>query len=113
MEKIMKKYICLLSIIGFVFAGEKTAQIKVKGMACQYSCPTRVKSALNDVKGVKMCDVNYETNTATVTYNDEEIKAKDIANILDNKTNFEISLDDKSKEETSGFKKFLSRFFKS
>ena len=109
----MKKYICLLSIIGCVFAGEKTAEIKVKGMACQYSCPTRVKSALNDVKGIKLCDVNYKTSTATVTFNDEEIKAKDIANILNKKTDFEISIDDQTKEQPSGFKKFFSRFFKS
>ena len=113
MEKIMKKCICLLSIIAFVFAGEKTAQIKVKGMACQYRCPTRVKSALNDVKGIKLCDVDYETSTATVTFNDEEIKEKDIAKILSDKTDFECSLENPSKEEPSGFKKFFSKFFKS
>lgn len=109
----MKKCIILLSIITFVFAGEKTTQIKVKGMACQYSCPTQVKSALNDVKGIKLCDVNYETSTATVTYNEDDIQAKDIAKILSDKTDFEISLDKSSKEEPSGIKKFFSKFFKS
>jgi copper chaperone CopZ len=109
----VKKYIILLSIVSFVFAGEKTTKIKVKGMACQYSCPTQVKSALNDVKGIKMCNVNYETSTATVTYNEDEIQEKDIAKILNDKTDFEISVDNPSKEEPSGFKKFFSKFFKS
>ncbi len=109
----MKNYILLLSLVAFVFAGEKTTNFKVKGMACQYSCPTRVKSALNDVEGVKICDVNYETGTATVTYNDEEIQAKDIEKILSDKTDFEISLEKIQSEKPSGIKKFLSRFFKS
>ena len=46
-------------------------------MACQYSCANKVKSVLNDVDGIESCNVNFETSTATVTYNDEEIMGKD------------------------------------
>jgi len=109
----MKKCILLLSLTAFVFAGEKTTNFKVKGMSCKFGCPTKVKTALEGVDGVKLCDVNFETSTTTVTYNDEEILDKDIMKILSEKTDFEILIENKPKEETSPFKKFLSKFFKS
>ena len=113
MERIMKKCILLLLITAFVFAGEKTTNFKVKGMSCKFGCPTKVKTALDGVDGVKLCDVNFETSTATVTYNDEEIMGKDIMKILSEKTDFEIIIENEPKEETSSFKKFFSKFFKS
>ncbi len=109
----MKKCILLLSLTAFVFAGEKTTNFKVKGMSCKFGCPTKVKTALEGVDGVKLCDVNFETSTTTVTYNDEEILDKDIMKILSEKTDFEILIENKPKEETSPFKKFLSKFFRS
>ena len=109
----MKKCILLLSLTAFVFAGEKTTNFKVKGMSCKFGCSTKVKTALEGVNGVKLCDVNFETSTTTVTYNDEEILDKDIMKILSEKTDFEILIENKPKEETSPFKKFLSKFFKS
>ena len=112
MEKNMKKIILLFLFASFVFAGEKTSNFKVKGMACKYSCTTQIKSALKDVKGVKVCDVDFETGTAVVTYNDEKIVGKDIQKILSDNTNFDISMEGKD-EEKSPLKKFFSRFFKS
>tara|TARA_B100001079_G_C16310689_1_gene469950 strand:+ start:606 stop:935 length:330 start_codon:yes stop_codon:yes gene_type:complete len=109
----MKKYILLLFLTAFVFAGEKTANFKVKGMSCKFGCSAKIKTALEGVDGVKLCDVNFETSTTTVTYNDEEILDKDIIKILSEKTDFEILIENKPKEETSPFKKFLSKFFKS
>jgi copper chaperone CopZ len=109
----MKKCILLLSLTAFVFAGEKTTNFKVKGMSCKFGCPTKVKTALEGVDGVKLCDVNFETSSTTVTYNDEEILDKDIMKILSEKTDFEILIENKPKEETSRFKKFLSKFFRS
>jgi len=109
----MKKCILLLSLTAFVFAGEKTTNFKVKGMSCKFGCPTKVKTALEGVDGVKLCDVNFETSSTTVTYNDEEILDKDIMKILSEQTDFEILIENKPKEETSRFKKFLSKFFRS
>jgi len=109
----MKIYILLLSLTAFVFAGEKTSNFKVKGMTCKYGCSTRVKTALKDVKGVSLCDVNFETGTATVTYNDETIVGEDILKILSEKTDFDISIEEKQKEKKSPIKEFFSKFFKS
>ena len=93
--------------------GEKTSNFKVKGMTCKYGCSTRVKTALKDVKGVSLCDVNFETGTATVTYNDETIVGEDILKILSEKTDFDISIEEKQKEKKSPIKEFFSKFFKS
>ena len=82
-------------------------------MACQYSCPTQVKSALINVEGVKMCDVNFKTSTVTVTYNEEELLGQDILKILSEKTDFEISIETEEEEEKSTIKDFFSKFFKS
>ena len=84
----MKKCILLLSLTAFVFAGEKTSNFKVKGMTCKYGCSTRVKTALKDVEGVSLCDVNFETD-------------------------FDISIEEKQKEKKSPIKEFFSKFFKS
>jgi len=113
MEYIMKKSILLFFVAAFIFAGDKTSNFKVKGMTCKYGCSNRVKSALKDVKGVSLCDVNFETGTATVTYNDETIVGEDILKILSEKTDFEIIIENESKEEPSSFKKFFSKFFRS
>ena len=56
----MKKCILLLSLTAFVFAGEKTTNFKVKGMSCKFGCSTKVKTALEGVDGVKLCDVNFK-----------------------------------------------------
>ena len=109
----MKYSITLFVLLTFLVAGETTTNLKVKGMACQYSCVNKVKSVLNDVDGIESCNVNFETSTATVTYNDEEIMGKDIIKILSEKTDFEIIIENEPKEETSSFKKFFSKFFKS
>ena len=58
-------------------------------------------------------DVNFETGTATVTYNDETIVGEDILKILSEKTDFEIIIENEPKEEPSSLKKFFSKFFRS
>ena len=107
----MKKYILLLSLTAFVFAGDKTSNFKVKGMTCKYGCSTRVKSALKDVKGVSLCDVNFETSTATVNFDEAKITPAEIKKILSKKTDFEVSLENEPEEESS-IKSFFRKLFK-
>ena len=109
----MKRYILLLSLTAFVFAGDKTANFKVKGMSCQYSCANKVKTVLTSIEGVKNCDVDFETSTAKVIYDDKAILGKDIEKILSNKTNFDVSIENKQNQKKSPIKEFFSRFFKS
>ena len=50
----MKKIIYLL-IIGFSFiqAKEVTKTFNIKGMMCGHSCPSKVKEATDEIKGLK------------------------------------------------------------
>ena len=78
----MKYFITLFVLLTLLVAGETTTNLKVKGMACQYSCANKVKSVLNDVDGIESCNVNFETSTATVSYDDAKITPAEIKIIL-------------------------------
>ena len=77
----MKYFITLFVLLTFLVAGETTTNLKVKGMACQYSCVNKVKSVLNDIDGIESCNVNFETSTATVSYDDAKITPAEIKTI--------------------------------
>lgn len=59
-----------------VWAGDKTVELKVKGMACE-ACPPAVSSAVKGVKGVKACNVDLKSGKASVTA-DESVKNEDL-----------------------------------
>jgi copper chaperone CopZ len=58
------------------WAGDKTVELKVKGMSCE-ACPPAVSSAVKGVKGVKACNVDLKTGKASVTA-DESVKNEDL-----------------------------------
>ena len=84
-EKI-KTVILTLFLLNFVMlvnasaAESKTVVLDVPGMTCKF-CPITIRKALKKVKGVIKATAEYETKTATVTYDpaqtnvDELIKA--------------------------------------
>ncbi len=109
----MKYFITLFVLLTFLVAGETTTNLKVKGMACQYSCANKVKSVLNDVDGIESCNVNFETSTATVSYDDAKITPAEIKTILSKKTDFDISLENEPEKKESSIKSFFGKFFKS
>ena len=108
----MKYFITLCAILTFLTAGETTTNLKVKGMACQYSCANRVKTVLNDIEGIKSCDVNFETSTATVSFDEAKITPAEIKKILSKKTDFEVSLENEPEKEESSIKSFFRKLFK-
>ena len=109
----MKYFITLFVLLTFLVAGETTTNLKVKGMACQYSCANKVKSVLNDVDGIESCNVNFETSTATVSYDDAKITPAEIKKILSKKTDFDISLENEPEKKESSIKSFFRKFFNS
>ena len=102
----MKKIIPLLiTCIGFLLANETVTTFKVKGMMCGVSCPKSVKQSLNGVNGVEKCVVDFDSKTTTVTYDDEKIDKQKIANIISEKTYFEVS--EKNKKQSWSFFNWL------
>ena len=86
----MKQIIFLLYCIGFLLAEEAIAIYKVDGMMCGVSCPLKVRQSLEGVEGVKTCTVDFETETATVTFDDTKINRKIIAATIAKGTYYKV-----------------------
>ena len=91
----MKQIIFILLCASFLLAGETTAIYRVEGMMCGKNCPMKVKQSLEDVDGVKMCQVNFESKTATVTFDDEIISREIIATTIAKRTYYKVTDADK------------------
>ena len=59
-------------------AAEQTVSMSVERMTCAL-CPLTVRKAMERVDGVQHVEVDYDTKTATVTFNDTKTTAADIA----------------------------------
>src|SRR3990167_6776075 len=57
---------------------QTTITLSVSGMTCA-ACPITIKKALKAVKGVSHVKVDFESRTATVTYDTEVVTAKELA----------------------------------
>ena len=106
----MKKIITIACLtLSFMFAKETVTKYKVDGLRCSVSCCNKVKTALNDTKGVKNCDVDYDKKEATVTYDNTIIDGNKIGELLASKTSYKFSQLDKKQTEKK--KSFLQRIF--
>jgi len=104
----MKQTLIIFMLFGFLFAEDNIAKYKVKGMQCSQSCPVKITQAINKIDGVKTCDVNFDQKTATVTYDQDKIDSKALAEAINAATDYDVS-DNKAEEKKSG--SFLQRFF--
>ena len=68
----------------------------------------KITQAIKKIDGVKTCDVNFDQKTATVTYDQDKIDSKALAEAINAATGYEVS-DKKAEEKKSG--SFLQRFF--
>ena len=91
----MKQIIFLLAYIGFILAGEATAIYKVEGMMCNKNCPMKVNKSLEGVEGVITCNVDFDSKTATVTYDDEKISREKISDTIAKSTYYKVTDADK------------------
>ena len=91
----MRQIILLFSCVGLLLASETTATYKVEGMMCNKSCPMKVKQSLEGVDGVKVCRVDFESEMATVTFDDEKISREKIADTITKGTYFKVTDTDK------------------
>jgi len=87
----MKQILFLIFCAGFLLAGETTATYRVDGMMCNKNCPMKVKQSLEGVDGVKACTVDFDSKTTTVTYDDEKIDTKKIADTIAKGTYYKVT----------------------
>ena len=83
----MKKInIILVALVSFTIAKDDKVNLKIAGMQCAYSCADKVTKVVENIKGVKDCEVDFASNTATVVFDDKKLDSKEIVDVLKKKT---------------------------
>ena len=67
---------------GVALAAETTTDFKVTGMYCG-ACQTKIQQALNKTDGVKSANVDLNSGSATVTFDDAKVKPEQIIKIIE------------------------------
>ena len=88
------KYISIIPLVIFttLLAKDNAAYVKVDGMMCGYSCSGKVSKVVQNLKGVKECDIDFEKGIATVLYDDKKLEEKDILQSLKSNTSYKGSI---------------------
>ena len=98
----MKTILIALTTFGFLFSGESTATYRVEGMMCSMNCPEKVNDSLNGMDGIKSCNVDFESKTAIVVFDDEKIDSDKIAKTIAKGTYYKV-MDVNKKEKSRSF----------
>lgn len=84
---------------------EQKIDLSIKGMTCA-SCVNRVEKAIRKGSGVKDASVNLATEKARVTYDDRQLKPKDIISLVE-KAGYEASVEAKDTASDLGHERKL------
>jgi mercuric ion binding protein len=77
----MLRFLILLPLLlsaSVAAAAERAVTLAVQNMTCPL-CPLTVRTAIEHVTGVKDVQVDFETKTAVVVFDDSETTVQDIA----------------------------------
>jgi periplasmic mercuric ion binding protein len=77
------------------------ATITIDGMTCEVGCAGYIAKKLNKTEGVKSCDIDFETKVATVKFDNAQISAEDIKEIIENLNDGQYEVTDMSSETMS------------
>jgi|TARA_B100001250_G_scaffold367817_1_gene350096 P-type Cu+ transporter len=97
MKKITFIFVALVS---FAIAKDDKVNLKIAGMQCAYSCSDKVTKVVENIKGVKDCEVDFASNTATVIFDDNKLDSKEIVDVLKKKTSYKVEIQSEKKVET-------------
>ena len=102
---LFNKFLLIISLCSFVICGNIVESYKVDGMHCQYGCANKVQSIMNDLDGMKKCEVDFDKSLMTVEYDDKKVNESLILSTLEKETTFET----KKVENKQGKKSFWNR----
>tara|TARA_Y100001968_G_scaffold252400_1_gene237869 strand:+ start:935 stop:1231 length:297 start_codon:yes stop_codon:yes gene_type:complete len=89
----MKKITALLILLtSFSFAKNDKINLKIEGMKCSYSCADKVTKVVENLKGVKDCEVDFANNTATVIFDNKKLDSKKIVDVLKKETSYKVKV---------------------
>ena len=78
----MKLLITMLLCVGYTYGAPKTIEIKVEGMTCPL-CTMTIKKNLKKQSGVLKAKIKLNTNTATVTYEENNISQEKLLKAIE------------------------------
>lgn len=97
----MKSLLLPILLFSFLSAEGNKVNLKIDGMKCAYSCAGKVSEVVQNMKGVKECNVDFASGTAEVVYDDKKINSKKIVKFLNNETYYKASIQDKKDSKDS------------
>ena len=97
------KYLFLpILLFSLLFAEGNKVNLKIDGMQCAYSCAGKVSKVVQNIEGVKECNVDFASGTAQVVYDEKKIDSKKIVKFLNSETYYKASIqDDKDLKNSS------------
>ena len=94
----MKKItIIFVALVSFAIAKDDKVNLKIAGMQCAYSCADKVTKVVENIKGVKDCEVDFASNTAIVVFDDKKLDSKEIVDVLKKKTSYKVEIQSEKK----------------
>jgi len=97
----MKKItLILVALVSFAIAKDDKVNLKIAGMQCAYSCADKVTKVVENIKGVKDCEVDFASNTAIVVFDDKKLDSKEIIDVLKKKTSYKVEIQSEKKVES-------------
>ncbi|MBT3847894.1 MAG: heavy-metal-associated domain-containing protein [Candidatus Marinimicrobia bacterium] len=94
----MKKItLILVALVSFAIAKDDKVNLKIAGMQCAYSCADKVTKVVENIKGVKDCEVDFASNTAIVVFDDKKLDSKEIIDVLKKKTSYKVEIQSEKK----------------
>lgn len=90
----MKSLLLPILLFSFLFAEGNKVNLKIDGMQCAYSCAGKVSKVVQNIEGVKECNVDFASGTAQVVYDEKKIDSKKIVKFLNNETYYKASIQD-------------------
>ena len=89
--------VLLIVLISFSFAKDDKINLKIEGMRCSYSCADKVTKVVENLKGVKDCEVDFANNSATIIFDKKRLDSKKIVDALEKKTSYKVEIQPKNK----------------
>ena len=96
--------ILLVFIFSFVLAEDNKLNLKINGMQCSYSCSGKVSKIVQNIKGVKNCEVDFAKGSALVTFDNENLTAQNIIDVISKNSSYKAIVEEEEKstgEKTS------------
>ena len=95
-----KTAVLLILFLSFAFAKDDKVNLKIEGMRCSYSCSDKITKVVENLKGVKDCQVDFANNTATVIYDNKKLDSEIIVNVLEKKTSYKVEVQSENKAKS-------------